>query len=322
MERWTHQAIALLDRQPACALVTVVGVQGSAPVQPGAKMLVWADGQSGTVGGGNLEWTVAEQARKLVAQSERTHALQKYPLGPLLRQCCGGSVRILIERLTADSLGWLQAADAALAGGRPQLLQTRLSDAAIAKEVVAAGNAPVVALDEAAGLVAERLAPPPRTLFVFGAGHVGRAAVPILETLGPVIVWIDPRAEAFPESAGPDTRMVVSQDPAGEVACAPPGAIHLVFTHSHDLDYQVVEAVLRRGDFAHCGLIGSDTKRARFVRRFADSDIDPAAIARLTCPVGLSSLKSKNPAVIAVSIAASLAGLIEAQSASAGTPWP
>lgn len=322
MERWTHQAIVLLERQPSCALVTVVSVQGSAPVQPGAKMLVWADGQSGTIGGGNLEWTVADQARRLVAQSDRLHALQKYPLGPLLRQCCGGNVRILIEKLTADSRPWLQAADAALAAGAPQVLRTRLSNAATAKEIVPASGAPVVAVDEAGGTVAERLAPPPRTLFVFGAGHVGRASVPILETLGPVIVWIDPRAEAFPQSAGPDTRMVVSDDPAGEVACAPPGAVYLVFTHSHDLDYQVVEAVLRRGDFGHCGLIGSETKRARFMRRFTEAGIDPIAIDRLACPVGLPTLKSKSPAIIAVSIAASLAGLIETQPASAGTPWP
>src|SRR4051794_39315633 len=71
MAPWTRQALEVLSERDACALVTVVGVQGSAPVQTGTKMLVWEGGQRGTIGGGNLEWTVADQARKLVAQTAR-----------------------------------------------------------------------------------------------------------------------------------------------------------------------------------------------------------------------------------------------------------
>ena len=45
---------------------------------------------------------------------------------------------------------------------------------------------------------------------------------------------------------------------------APPGACYLVMTHSHALDLEVVERVLKRNDFRFLGLIGSETKAAKF----------------------------------------------------------
>ena len=54
---------------------------------------------------------------------------------------------------------------------------------------------------------------------------------------------------------------------------APPGTIFLVMTHSHPLDEAICEAILRRGDFAYLGLIGSATKRARFVKRLGEAGI-------------------------------------------------
>ena len=79
-----------------------------------------------------------------------------------------------------------------------------------------------------------------------------------------------------------------------------------MLTHSHDLDLRITEAVLRRGDFAYLGLIGSATKRARFVHRFEERGIAPASLARLTCPIGVPGITGKEPAVIAVAVLAQL----------------
>ena len=87
---------------------------------------------------------------------------------------------------------------------------------------------------------------------------------------------------------------------------APPGAFYLVLTHSHDLDLAITEAVLRRGDFGYLGLIGSATKRARFLRRFEQRGIAPDALARLTCPIGVPGIAGKQPAVIALAVVAQL----------------
>ena len=87
---------------------------------------------------------------------------------------------------------------------------------------------------------------------------------------------------------------------------APPDAFYLVLTHSHDLDLRITEAILRRGDFAYLGLIGSQTKRARFVHRFEERGIAAATLARLTCPIGLPGIVGKEPEVIAVAVVAQL----------------
>src|SRR5258708_25811173 len=104
MSEWIGQALAAVMRGETLAMATVVGAQGSTPREIGARMLVWPDRFSGTIGGGALERQALDQARKLLAQDARRHALQDYPLGPLPGQCCAGRVPLLVERAAAESL--------------------------------------------------------------------------------------------------------------------------------------------------------------------------------------------------------------------------
>jgi xanthine dehydrogenase accessory factor len=77
-------------------------------------------------------------------------------------------------------------------------------------------------------------------------------------------------------------------------------------THSHQLDEDICLQVLRRGDFSWLGLIGSATKRRRFVHRLEQRGAEPAALERLVCPIGLAGIRGKQPATIALSLAAQL----------------
>src|SRR5215218_45197 len=112
MLEWIGQARTAARRGEPLAMATVVGAQGSTPREAGARMLVWPERFTGTIGGGALERQALDQARRLLDQDGRRHALQDYPLGPLLGQCCGGHVRLLVERIDAASLPWLEAAQA------------------------------------------------------------------------------------------------------------------------------------------------------------------------------------------------------------------
>ena len=149
-------------------------------------------------------------------------------------------------------------------------------------------------------------------LQLYGAGHVGRAIATLLATLDVQVDWIDQREDEFPAattlgSAWPEhIRRVCVDAVEGEVRRAPPGAHYLVLTHRHDLDLRITEAILQRGDFAYLGLIGSKTKRQRFVHRFEQRGIDPAAIARMTCPIGVEGIASKAPELVAVGVVAQL----------------
>jgi xanthine/CO dehydrogenase XdhC/CoxF family maturation factor len=91
-----------------------------------------------------------------------------------------------------------------------------------------------------------------------------------------------------------------------EVALAPPGAFYLVLTHSHDLDLAIAQAILARGDFGYFGLIGSQTKRARFEHRLASRGVAPALLQRMVCPIGVPGIAGKEPEVIAVAVVAQL----------------
>ena len=92
-----------------------------------------------------------------------------------------------------------------------------------------------------------------------------------------------------------------------EVRHAPVNGCYLVLTHNHDLDLRITEAILQRGDFAYLGLIGSKTKRARFIRRFEDDrGIPRERIARMTCPIGVAGISGKEPEMIAIATVAQL----------------
>ena len=159
-------------------------------------------------------------------------------------------------------------------------------------------------------------------LQLYGAGHVGRAIVQALAPLHCVVDWIDEREEEFPTTFHPHggawpahIRKVCVDTVEAEVDTAPPGAFYLVLTHQHDLDLRISEAILRRGDFGFFGLIGSKTKKHRFIHRFEQRGIAVESIARMTCPIGVGSIGGKEPEVIAVAVAAQLL-----QASSAGQP--
>lgn len=140
---------------------------------------------------------------------------------------------------------------------------------------------------------------------LFGAGHVGKEVARILERLPCRLTWIDPRPEVFPAAVGDNVRVVIEEEPAWMVQEASPGAHYLVMTHSHALDLEIVERVLRRKDFAFLGLIGSETKAAKFKLRLKRKGLSEERLERLVCPIGLFK-GGKHPAEVAVSIVAQL----------------
>jgi len=152
------------------------------------------------------------------------------------------------------------------------------------------------------------LAAPRFHLQLYGAGHVGRAIVNALAPLNVIVDWIDERESEFPPDAvlPPHIRKVCVDTIEAEVREAPRGAFYLVLTHQHDLDLRIAEAILQRGDFAFFGLIGSKTKRHRFIHRFEQHGIAAEAIARMTCPIGVPGIDGKEPEVIAVAVVAQL----------------
>jgi xanthine dehydrogenase accessory factor len=317
---WVRSAYAAVRRGERLAMVSVVGARGSTPRESGARMLVWADRFEGTIGGGALEHQALDQARRLLAHGGcRRHALQDYPLGPMLGQCCGGHVRLLLEIVDPASQAWLGPAETARAGGRPFHLTASFHDGALARTVEAvpplvAPDGPRVPLSEVR-ILSEMFTPAQPRLVIFGAGHIGQAVARAFAPLPFDLDWLASREDLRPEAGGTQATILSEDELEGCVEAAPPGTLFAIFTHSHELDYRLTRAVLAKGDFGYLGLIGSRTKRARFESRLTADGFTADHLARLTCPLGVRTLKSKAPAVIAISLAAELLQLTEEDAA-------
>ncbi|MBL8860851.1 MAG: xanthine dehydrogenase accessory protein XdhC [Planctomycetes bacterium] len=153
-----------------------------------------------------------------------------------------------------------------------------------------------------------------RRVAVFGAGHVAQALAGLAPWLQADVVLIDPREEAEiqPRLAAQRPYELLSVDaPEAEVDALPEDALVLVMTHSHALDLEVLARAVRRG-FPYVGLIGSERKWARFRQRLAQRGIPADQLARVRCPIGLSK-RSKEPASIALSVAAELADVLASE---------
>ena len=303
-----HRLIEAVEAEGAGALVSLVSVEGSSPRESGARMIVRPSGAfNGTIGGGALEWQALDAARAALADGRGAARRRTVSLGPDLAQCCGGRVQWLIETFDARDAPELSALAAAERAGPFVAESIRGPDGRLARKVLA-GQAVAGAEIEplAEGGLRERFADPAASLFLFGAGHVGRALVLALAPLPFRTRWIDSRREIFPERAPANVVMVHAVDPPRELAGAPDGALALVMTHSHPLDLAIVSEALRQQRFSFVGLIGSATKRARFLSQMRAAGLPPEALARLVCPIGLPGVEGKEPAVIAAAIAAQL----------------
>lgn len=257
------------ERRPG-VLVTVTSVRGHAPREAGAKMVVARDTAWGTIGGGNLEATAISRARALLVQADPK---------------------------ASDPAGQLLAA--------PESLTLSLTDKARTEHGQQCCGGEVTLLLE--------LLPVVPAVAVFGIGHVGLELARILARHDLELHLVDSRADRLAPSRlgclddavaqvhlhhAPVPELVLGQIPAGTHV--------LIMTHDHAEDAALCDMALRSSLPASIGLIGSSAKWRRFERRLAAEGHGPEDLARITTPIGLPQLAAKDPATIAVSVAAAL----------------
>jgi xanthine dehydrogenase accessory factor len=345
MANWLNQLQEAAGAAQPCVIVAVAAVRGSAPREPGAVMLVTASGVAGTIGGGSLEFAAIERGRQMLHGGLPTVTggeVLRYVLGTTLRQCCGGVAYLHFERFDEHLRAWVDRLAEHRDAGRGSVLLTHRSRLGAERAIITAsgfesdhgasralqaalrparlllqgspGGSDLLCLPAGRALSTKRvdefvlMRPVPIGDFrvvIFGAGHVGRAVVRALAPVVDDIVWCDGREEEFPSELPSNTRLVTG-DPFTTIESMPAATFYLVMTHSHGLDLALCEAVLQRGDQAYLGLIGSKTKRRRFEKHLRAEGLSDVDLARLTCPIGLAGIRSKEPAFIAVSVAAQL----------------
>ncbi len=284
--------ISALEREGRAVVVMVAEANGSVPREAGAAMLVTESGAAGSIGGGTVEHRAMAVAREMLGEvgvdtaplpnpppgggrgRQREGLILDFPLGPALDQCCGGHMRVAFAVFDGADLERLQEAQGELKlwPGGPVLIE----------------------------------AAAPRHVLIYGGGHVGTALARALAPLPFAVRWVDARLDAFPAEIPAGVETVETPLPEAEAKAAPGDALHVVLTHSHALDLEIIAAVLERGEFGFLGVIGSATKKALFLRRLRERGIAENRLARLTCPIGVPGVRDKRPEVIAASVAVQL----------------
>jgi xanthine dehydrogenase accessory factor len=146
-------------------------------------------------------------------------------------------------------------------------------------------------------------------VYVFGAGHVGRALAAALALLPVRAHVVDTRPELLAGlPAGVEAKAVAL--PEAVVRMAPKGSSYVVLTHDHALDFLIAAEALKRDDAPYVGMVGSRSKRARFAGWYRSAGGDAAALARLVLPIGGAAfpggIGDKRPEVIAALAAAEI----------------
>ena len=290
----------LIARHGHVARIVIADVQGSSPREVGAHIWVWQDGQSGTIGGGALEYQAVEQVRAALSRPASWSAV--HPLGPQLGQCCGGVVRLVYEIFDQHSCSVsrngvvIRAID--VPTGQGALALSRIDQAARGW-----GQRPMPTWID--GHMIEPEHHPKAPLWIWGAGHVGRALLHVMAPLPQYdITWLDVAADRFPPHVPQDVNILYQDRVDQYLPYAPKDAQHLIVTYSHALDLALCDAILRHG-FSFAGLIGSKTKWARFRSRLASMGHSPDQIRRITCPIGRPEI-GKHPFEIAISVSSCL----------------
>lgn len=289
------------------AIATLVAVDGSAPRDVGAQMLVTESEHWGFLSGGCIEDDVARHARAALA--EGAPRLLRYGEGSPwidIRLACGSGISVLVEPVAAA-----EPAVAALLDGWHARRAVLWSSDGVTRRAEAAGEAPVDAWD---GARYTRLFAPPLRLVLIGEDGATLSAAALAQAMGWQVALVTPGG---PEAAPLPGIAYHRGDPAAAL-----GAIGIdrwtaiaVLSHDREDDERGLAAALCSEAF-HVGAIGARARLEGRIARLRAHGVSEAQLARLHAPIGLYGF-GKAPREVALSVIAEVAQAFHAAVAAA-----
>lgn len=308
-----------LRRGERAVLATVLKTAGSVPRTTGAAMAVFADGFSGTVGGGAVEFGALAVARSLLPGGESlVKTFSNMPDEAGDGCCCGGRVTVLFQPLGPDDAAFFARAAALAGGSEPAFLVRRIADGRVTGLALHTASSPCawcaphgraascVEQPDGTVLLTEPIAGAVR-VYLFGAGHVARCLASELVRVGFDLTVIDAREALLMGEGFSCARERLLEDPvaaAGRLAFGS-NDYAVVMASNHETDFAILGQLLQKRP-GYIGCIGSRRKLAMARERLAAAGVDGDEFAaRVHAPIGLP-IKAETPEEIAVSIAAEM----------------
>jgi len=305
----------LVSKHGKVGRVSIIETKGSTPREVGTEMFIWNNGQVGTIGGGALEYSISALCRKRLLNTECYPTLLKQPLGPGLGQCCGGSLKLLIEVFNQENLTKVSEIinEHGVYFRKVGSSKTvSFADLPVSTNKLAKfNNSSDSNLLITGDWIIEKYQSTIMPLWVFGAGHVGQALVELALKL-PLfeLNWVDFADDRFPGHISSKINKIVVPNPETIVPYCPKNGQYIILTHSHDLDLKILDRLLKINPLT-IGLIGSQTKWKRFSKRLSEMGHSQMSLAKVTCPIGNPAL-GKHPWQIAVGVVAELTLIAQA----------
>jgi xanthine dehydrogenase accessory factor len=258
--------LTLLAQRPG-VLVRVARAEGSVPREPGAWMAVWAEGITGTVGGGHLEFEAIAHARQMLA-GDASPAERRFPLGPALGQCCGGVVHLSFDVVrSVDSVR----------------LREILSEDYVPVALFGGGHVGTALVGVLATL-------PLKVTWVDSRDEIFPPGMPSAAPSNVLCEHSSP-VHAAVDTLAPQSRVLIMSFSHAE---------------DLDVVAACLKRLRERDDLPYIGLIGSKTKWATFRHRLQARGYTDAELDRVTSPIGVPGIGGKEPQVIAVAVAAQI----------------
>lgn len=330
MRKLLQDILERLEGGENLVLASIVAKSGSAPRGTGTKMAVRSDGTIlGTIGGGRVEAAVMEDARALFEEKGahiRQYSLTKEELAGI-GMTCGGKMTVCSEYIDAENTDIRAALQQVLQlqeSGIPSWLITEISpdgssrrgvyapgagrDAAFPKAVLKECTAKSrLAEYEGAQYFIERVGGLEKA-FVFGGGHIGKALVPLLDSLGFDTTILDDRAEFCDAATFPtaEERVLGFGEEVFKHLAFDARSYLVIITRGHLADQEVLEWALKyAGDAAYIGMIGSRAKRFAMYDALLEKGYRYEELQGVHSPIGLP-IGAETPEELAVCIAAEM----------------
>ena len=316
MTRWrlaapvddVREALLALPAMPErFAIATLVAVDGSAPRDVGAQMLITQGEHWGFLSGGCIEDDVARHGREAIASG--ASRLLRYGEGSPwidIKLACGSGITVLVEPARSSE----PAVAALLEAWRTRTPLLWSSDG-ITRRAEAAGEAPCDSWD---GTRYTRLFTPPLKLVLIGEDGATLTAASLALAMGWQVALVTPGG---PEAAPMEGIAYHRSDPAAALADIAPDRWTAIAVLSHDRedDERGLAAALGSEAF-YVGAIGARVRLDQRIAKLRGHGVGEAALARLHAPIGLYGF-GKAPREVALSLVAEVAQAFHAAAAAA-----